>query len=523
MTQTAKALYQRLKERREPFLRRAYRASKLTIPSLLPERREGGVTRHDELPTPYQAVGARGVNNIASKLLLSLLPTSQPFARLVLDPRLRADLEAEDPEGEILTEVEESLAEIERMVTQEVEVLAIRVPVFEALKHLICTGNELLYLPDKDDNLRLFHLDSYVVERAPNGTLLQLVTREEMAPSQVPVEILEKLGVQMDAQTPGGATAYVELFTWVRREGNRWLAHQEYGPGEMVPDSEGSWTEEAFPYLPLRLSSVAGEDYGRGLVEEYEGDLRSLEGLWTALVQAAAASARLLGLVNPAGTTRVEELARTPNGGFAKGNAEDVTFLQVDKHADMRVALEAAARIEERLSRAFLLNSAVTRDAERVTAEEIRFQAQELEASLGGVYSILTQDFQLPLVNRLLTRMRRQKKLPALKKGMVHPTIVTGLDALGRGQDFERLRLATQSANELYGPAEVAKVTKSSVGIKRIFTAAGVDTDGLLRSDEEIAQIEQQAQMQQLTDSLGPDVIRAANQQALQEGQEVDG
>ncbi|WP_416142518.1 portal protein [Escherichia coli] len=47
-------------------------------------------------------------------------------------------------------------------------------------------------------------------------------------------------------------------------------------------------------------------------------------------------------------------------------------------------------------------NSAVQRTGERVTAEEIRYVASELEDTLGGVYSILSQELQLPLVRVLL-------------------------------------------------------------------------------------------------------------------------
>ena len=69
----------------------------------------------------------------------------------------------------------------------------------------------------------------------------------------------------------------------------------------------------------------------------------------------------------------------------------------MQKFNDFRVAQESAQKIEERLAAAFLLNSSVQRDAERVTAEEVRFMAQELESTLGGVYSVLSQEFQLPL------------------------------------------------------------------------------------------------------------------------------
>lgn len=50
-----------------------------------------------------------------------------------------------------------------------------------------------------------------------------------------------------------------------------------------------------------------------------------------------------------------------------------------------------------------LLNSAVQRNGERVTAEEIRYVAGELEDTLGGVYSLLSQELQLSLIRRVFT------------------------------------------------------------------------------------------------------------------------
>ena len=68
---------------RTQVLRRARDAAALTIPSLLPEE---GHTENSVLPQPYQSLGARGVNNLSSKLLLALLPPSTSFFRLTMDP-----------------------------------------------------------------------------------------------------------------------------------------------------------------------------------------------------------------------------------------------------------------------------------------------------------------------------------------------------------------------------------------------------------------------------------------------------
>ena len=61
---------------------------------------------------------------------------------------------------------------------------------------------------------------------------------------------------------------------------------------------------------------IDGEDYGRGFIEEYLGDLRSLEALTQSIVPGSAASAKVLFLVRPNGTTKTANLAKAPNGAF---------------------------------------------------------------------------------------------------------------------------------------------------------------------------------------------------------------
>ena len=118
-------------------------------------------------------------------------------------------------------------------------------------------------------------------------------------------------------------------------------------------------------------------------------------------------------LVRPNANTE-NRIAEAENGAVITGQPDDVRVLQTEKRADMQVSLQAITRIEERLSFDFLLNSAIQRKAERVTAEEIRYMAQELETALGGVYSILSQEMQLPIVNILMQRMSASGKIPKL-------------------------------------------------------------------------------------------------------------
>ena len=250
-------------------------------------------------------------------------------------------------------------------------------------------------------------------------------------------------------------------------------------------------------------------------MEEYLGDLKSLEGLTQSIVEGSAAAAKVLFLVNPNGVTDIAELAEAENGAFKEGVATDVSALQLQKYNDFRVALDTATQINERLSFAFLLNSAVQRSGERVTAEEIRYMANELEAALGGIYSILSQELQLPLVKRLMYQMERQKRLPVLPEGTVQPVIVTGMEALGRGNDLNKLNMFFQAAGMI---AQLPPEINKSDALMRTGASLGIDMKGLVKSQEEIAaEVEaqqQQAMMQQMmVQGTGP-AIQAVGRMA---------
>lgn len=479
--------YQQLESNRSSFLSRGREAAKLTIPTLLPPDGHSGST---EYYTPYQGVGARGTNNLASKLLLALLPPNSPFFRLMIDDFDLAKIAATDSRGA----VEEALSRIERSAMNEIEAGAVRVPVFEALKQLIVTGNALVYMPKKD-GMKVFRMDRYVVSRDTMGNVLEIIIKESVSPLMLDDKIKEALGEKLDSSQKN-----IDLFTKVCRKDGKWETYQEIA-GYIIPDSYGTYPKDRCPYMALRFIRVDGEDYGRGFVEEYFGDLKSLEGLTKAIVEGSAAAAKVLFMVRPNATTKARVLAESPNGAIVSGDSNDVTTLQLDKFADFRVAMDTASAITDRLAYAFLLNSSATRNAERVTAEEVRFMAQELEAALGGVYSILSQEFQLPLIQLLLQRLETSGKMPKMPKGMVKPTIVTGIEALGRGQDLNKL---AQFLEYLAPLGQDVIQTELNVGdyIDRLGASLGIDTGGLVKSDEQKAQEQQAAMQAQMNDTM---------------------
>jgi hypothetical protein len=238
-------------------------------------------------------------------------------------------------------------------------------------------------------------------------------------------------------------------------------------------------------------------DYGRSHCESYLGDLKYLEGLTRSILEGSSASAKMLFLVAPNGTTRASSIAKAPNGAIIEGSSGDVSVLQANKFADFRVSFEMMNRIEQRLQYAFLLNSSVQRQAERVTATEVQLVAQELQDALGGVYGILTTEFQLPYINAKINILREQKLLPDLPKKIVRPKIIVGLEALGRASDRIRLLQFMQDLAGTLGADVLAQHINLDDAIKKFAIANGVDTQGLLKDQEQIQQEQQQAQQQQ--------------------------
>jgi len=490
--------YSTMTTSRESFLKRAREASKLTIPTLIPE---SGHTYTSDYPTPYQSIGARGVNNLASKMLMALLPPNSPFFRLIIDDFDLANLIGEDKRGP----VEEGLAKIERAALHEIEAEAMRVPIYEALKHLIVGGNALLHLPNKGV-MRVFHLDSYTVKRDVQGNIIKIIVKETLSAKTLPVELQK----YVDTSAEDTYRTY-DLFTCIKREAKRYEIFQEI-QGNPIEESFGQYPLDQLPWIPLRFNRIDNEDYGRGFVEEYIGDLKSVEGLSQAIVEGSAAAAKVLFLVKPNGTTKLRTLAESPNGAIVAGDANDVSTLQLNKSTDFRVANEMLQYLTNRLQFAFLMNSSVERQAERVTAEEIRYKAQELEMALGGVYSVLSQELQVPLVKLLLARLTKQGKMPKFPKNTVKPEIVTGVEALGRGQDLNKLATFLQYLQPL-GQQIIAQEMNIGDYIDRLGASLGIDTSGLIKTSEEKQMekqmIEQQRQ-QMMQQQMMQDVVKGS-------------
>lgn len=119
-----------------------------------------------------------------------------------------------------------------------------------------------------------------------------------------------------------------------------------------------------------------------------------------------------------------------------------------------------------------------------------------------------------------MTQLMSVGEIPDLPDGTVAPSITTGLEALGRGHDLNKLSMFLEYAQKI--PEAAAHLKMDNV-LLMIATSLGLDTTGLVKTPEEL-QAEQQAAMQaQMIQAATPNLAKGfadANAGQPMEGQQ---
>ena len=170
------------------------------------------------------------------------------------------------------------------------------------------------------------------------------------------------------------------------------------------------------------------------------------------------------------------------NGAIVQGRPDDVGVVQVGKTADFGTVQQMIMNLTQRLSEAFLIMTGAVRDSERTTATEVSATAQELNEQLGGIYSSLSITLLQPYLNRKLTELQRKEGVPKLPKGLVIPTVVAGLNGIGRGQDRAALMEFVTTIAQGMGPEVMQQYINPSEFLKRLsccfwYRSPGSDQD----------------------------------------------
>ena len=510
----ASSEWMRLKGRRAGLERRWEKYAAFTLPRLFTQERWDEDT--DELAHDWQSVGAQAVNHVVNKLMLALFAPSRPFMRLEADAKWLAKLPPELDKSK----VDEALSQAELDAVKAMDgIQGTRAKLYLALSNLVVLGNVCMHLPkEKGAPPRIYNAAQYVIRRTGTGDLKQAIIRECLAFDELEPK------VQQAIKESGEGSRYqpdtkVEYFRQIYRNDKGGYELQQYvDKVKLGEEFEGRWSDEAsleWRFLTWNLKD--GNNYGTGLVEDYAADFGGLSTLSEAQIKGAILASEFRWLVNPAGMTKVEDFENSENGAAIPGQEGDISLVANSKPGDLQVVGTVVQDYIGRIGRGFLLGSATTRDAERVTAAEIRMQAQELETSFGGTYSNTAVGMQLPLSRWLLRNVNLDVNGTQLKI-----TIVTGLDALSRSGDLDNLRAAAQDLLVIGSLKQQVPEINRRAWVVAILAGHGVPAVKYILDEEQVNAEQQAAQQAAINAQTASEAATAGVEAAIQQGQPTE-
>lgn len=497
-TQPGSRRFNELRVYKEAKLMVARECSLLTKPLVVPP---SGHTSGQPIVHPQQSHGARLVSNLVSQLLLILFPPGIPFFKLDLasvDLRnMSKDIQVSSDKS-MYDALRESFVTIENNSTILLDTETHREKL-QMLLQLIVVAGDTCYL-SLDNKLEILPTEDWVCTRSSSGDLLEVMFRQTF-----PVDDALKKEISLEDYqiTQGFATVYTRGF----RNGDQWTV-EKFLESAVEPYSSVKVNNDKFwvhiPYWEL----VPGEDYGRGPVEESLGDLRTYESGTAIIKESATALAKVIFAVRPNGVTKAQDVANAENTEIISGDKDDVGVIQANKVYDMSNFIAFLEGIKRELDITFMMPSVIRREAERVTAEEIRMMANEFEKSKGGTYSTLARNIQAPIASLLLKRLfKTSTTLGALNVGDLLPIVTTGLQGLGRSLELENLQMFLRDVSIL--PAMVNLIKPDALA-KKFAMLRGLEIASLFKTPEELGAEQERQSADDMANRVGPDIIRGA-------------
>lgn len=489
-----KSLFNKLRD--STVIERSNQYAHWTLPALMADLTKAG-GRRVVLERDYQEMGALLVNHLSAKLAKLLFPMSHPFFKI--KPNAVFLKEAADA-GATATDINSGLARLEMDASQQLFTNGSYAQLILALKHLLITGNVLLYRDKDAQKSMAYGLQSFVVRRDGSGELVDCILREctyleALAPE---IQQILRAGNSGKYKNP---EQYVELFTRIHREykdGNIvYMVTQEVDTTPVGEPSE--YPKHLCPWSVPTWSLIIGEHYGRGLVEDYAGGFAKLSDLSEAAALYGIEIMRVIHLVAAGSGTDIDDIMTAESGEYVRGDPNTVKAHEAGDAAKLQQVMGSIQEVWGRLAKAFMYE-ANTRDAERVTAYELQRDAQEAENALGGAYSSLSTSMQVPLAHVALTEINSDV-LAGLISEELKLSIVAGIPALGRSSDVQNLLTVAQESAIAQALMQVDRRIDPHKVMDLLYAGRSVDTSLIHKSQdqlrEEAAAAQQAAQGEQ--------------------------
>lgn len=508
-------LWSTLEQGKGDLLARCEQYAMWTIPSVCPMENEDGA----EQSKGNVAIGARLVNHLANRIVDTMFPSDRPFFAITLTPdasRRLTDEMDEDEEAQFTAALRKATANAEEMAMRRLNLTAYRPVAVQAVQHKIVTGNALIHRNDKGDRT-LYGVRDFCIVRDITGKPKKCILRDAKKYRNLTDSIKARLSAKKPTYKDEDDVTVYTYYYW---KDQKW--HSVQGVDEVIiPTTRSSYRKEDVPFMALTWNLSRGESYGRGLVEDHTVLFHNIDVTTEAMIDLIGIAADLKWLVDPASGMDVDEWNNAKRGAYVPGRKDDISIPDFPKRLEIQLLGEQIAKWERDLSQAFLLNSAGVRDAERVTAEEIRFYARELESAFGGLYSKLALTWQKQeadwLISQIDFSLFSQTGVQSFEI-----VVTTGMESLSREGQLDNLRLAIGDLQMLDAvPEDLREVINKQKFAEFVFTNRGVKLAEFIYTEQELQAIQQarMAQEQQMQAQAGGQQVAAeAGKAAAKEG-----
>lgn len=484
----------------------------LTIPHVLPPDDVTGT--HKLTKAPLNSITARGISSLANKLQLILLPPNASFFKLNVDEQTLIDMGVNPDEIKtMMADINLQLSRVESESMRIIESSTLRKRLYDALVLSIITGNALLQADVNSNGSRVFSLLNYRLNRDYNGQVREIVVSEQVEVNSLDDDVRKQIS---EEATINNDDKFAEMLTYIHLGEDG--AHHQFQEikGVKVKGTDAKYPKGKSPWIPIRWSQRNNSDYGVGLIEVYIGSVRELEGYHKSSRDFITTASDIKFGIKQGSALTPRKLAALKSGEvIANADMGDVTELKISRNGELQIIEKMMSILKQELAQVFLLSSGNVRQAERVTAQEIRMLADEIDQQLGATYSLLSVEVQTSLVNVILSQTPSFSQL----SDDVSFSITTGISAIGRNHDLvkidEFVARISQTSPEAINYTEYAK---------RVASSLGINIDNLLKTPEQLQQEQMQQQGISRMGGMGasPDMMQQANDMVKASGGDIN-
>lgn len=364
-------------------------------------------------------------------------------------------------------------------------------------------GNGLLFMGYKvTDPVTFISPADFVWRRTATGICKELIIREVIAVRDLPedlAKLLEKKGYVGLKKNQDHTSLYelraVQKYTYVEfTEKSQKIS--EYVEDFKVGETFSRSSKEPI-FIPVAPNVPVKTHYGVGKVQSAISSILQVRGATLGVARLNSLISNLKFEVPYNAVQTIKKLKNAKQTDYIpvpeKGSISLMNFGTVNT-GSLEMGMEVA---KQEIARKFLVNSLAVRQAERVTAEEIRRLAEELTSVHSNLLQSYADQLQEPLVQYAMHHLELvSNEGKAVKDALqeLDVKIITGTSAIDRVSESDNLVAMLQESAYLGSlPDYVVAFLKVSNILQKLAQARGIPSREIIKSQEEIQEEQQRA------------------------------